>query len=310
MGTIAARDQGARSMFHGLSAFPITPADEHGIVDVEGVAKLTGRLANAGVDSIGLLGSTGTYAYLTRTERSRAIRAAVKAVGGKIPLIVGAGALRTTDAQDLARDAEAEGADALLLAPVSYTPLTEEEVFQHFVAVAGATALPVCIYNNPSTTHFTFSPALLGRLADVPNIAAVKMPLPAAKTLSAELAELRSGPAGKLAIGYSGDWGCPGALLAGADAWYSVLAGFLPQVAIEIAQAARAGDAANVASLNDRLQPLWTLFRAHGGLRVSYAACGELGLIQAKPPRPILPLADEVRLRVRDALSVLTAAQL
>jgi 4-hydroxy-tetrahydrodipicolinate synthase len=290
------------SLFRGLSAFPITPADEHGVVDVEGVARLTVRLANAGVDSIGLLGSTGTYAYLTRTERSRAISAAVKSVGGKIPLIVGVGALRTADAQNLARDAQAEGADALLLAPVSYTPLTEEEVFQHFVAVAGATALPLCIYNNPTTTRFNFSPALLGRLADVASIAAVKMPLPTATTLSAELAELRSGPAGNLAIGYSGDWGCADALLAGADAWYSVVAGFLPHIAIEIVKAAQLGDPAKVASLNARLQPLWDLFRAHGGLRVAYAACGELGLTQAKPPRPLLPLAEDVRLRVRDAI--------
>lgn len=293
------------ALFRGLSAFPITPADEHGVVDVDGVARLTERLANAGVDSIGLLGSTGTYAYLTRAERSRAIRAAVKSVGGKTPLIVGVGALRTDDARDLARDAEAQGADALLLAPVSYTPLTEEEVFQHFVAVAGATALPLCIYNNPTTTRFTFSPALLGRLADVPNVAAVKMPLPAGKTLSAELAELRSGPAGKLAIGYSGDWGCADALLAGADAWYSVIAGFLPQVAIDIVRAAQTGDHEKVAGLNHRLHPLWDLFRAHGGLRVAYAVCDDLGLIQAKPPRPLLPLAEDVRLRVRAAIEPL-----
>jgi 4-hydroxy-tetrahydrodipicolinate synthase len=290
------------SIFRGLSAFPITPADEQGVVDMDGVARLTARLVNAGVDSIGLLGSTGTYAYLTRTERSRAIKAAVKSVGGKVPLIVGVGALRTADAQDLARDAEAEGADALLLAPVSYTPLTEEEVFQHFVAVAGATALPLCIYNNPTTTRFVFSPALLGRLADVPNIAAVKMPLPAARTSSEELADLRSGPAGKLAIGYSGDWGCADALLAGADAWYSVIAGFLPRVALEIVRAAQAGDRDKVAALNDRLQPLWELFRAHGGLRVAYVVCKELGLTQANPPRPLLPLAEDVRLRVRAAI--------
>jgi 4-hydroxy-tetrahydrodipicolinate synthase len=293
------------SIFRGLAAFPITPADQQGVVDVDGVARLTGRLANAGVDSIGLLGSTGTYAYLARAERRRAVQAAVKSVDGKIPLIVGVGALRTDDAQDLARDAEAEGADALLLAPVSYTPLTEEEVFQHFVAVAGATDLPLCIYNNPTTTRFTFSPALLGRLADVPNIAAVKMPLPAARTLSEELAELRSGPAGKLAIGYSGDWGCAEALLAGADAWYSVIAGFMPQVAIEIVRAAQAGDRGKVSALNDRLQPLWELFRAHGGLRVAYAVCGELGLVEVTPPRPLLPLADDVRLRVKAAIQPL-----
>ncbi len=205
-------------IFHGLSAFPITPADERGIVDTDGVMLLTARLAEAKVDSIGLLGSTGTYAYLTRAERRRAIRAAVESVGGRTPLIVGVGALRTDDAQDLARDAEAEGADALLLAPVSYTPLTEEEAFRHYVAVASATGLPLCIYNNPGTTHFTFSPTLLGRLAEVPNISAVKMPLPSAVSVASELTALRAGPAGSLAIGYSGDWGAAEALLAGADA--------------------------------------------------------------------------------------------
>ena len=291
------------SIFHGLSAFPITPADEHGIVDADGVMRLTTKLADVGVDSIGLLGSTGTYAYLTRTERRRAIRAAVKSVGGKTPLIAGIGALRTDDAQDLARDAEAEGANALLLAPVSYTPLTEEEVFQHYVAVASATSLPLCIYNNPSTTHFTFSPTLLDRLADVSNIEAVKMPLPGAMPLVSELGALRTGPAGRLAIGYSGDWGAAEALLAGADAWYSVVAGFLPDISMQMVRAARAADQPEVLRINGLLQPLWDLVREFGSLRVAYAAIRELELSQAQPPKPLLPLSDADRHRTAEALS-------
>src|SRR4051812_49544629 len=70
---------------------------------------------------------------------------------------------------------------------MSYTPLTEEEVYQHFIAVAEAGELPLCIYNNPSTTHFTFSEGLLARLAQVANIAAVKMPLPANSDFAGEL---------------------------------------------------------------------------------------------------------------------------
>lgn len=290
------------SAFHGLSAFPITPADEHGIVDADGVMRLTARLAEAGVDSIGLLGSTGTYAYLTRTERRRTVRAAVKSIGGKTPLIVGVGALRTDDAQDLARDAEAEGANALLLAPVSYTPLTDDEAFQHYVAVASATSLPICIYNNPSTTHFTFSPALLGRLAEVPNIAAVKMPLPGGMPVASELEALRAGPAGRLAIGYSGDWSAADALLAGADAWHSVVAGFLPEISMQMVRAARAADRPEVLRINGLLQPLWDLFREFGSLRVAYAALNELGLSQAQPPRPLLPLSNADRHRAAEAL--------
>jgi 4-hydroxy-tetrahydrodipicolinate synthase len=87
--------------------------------------------------------------------------------------------MRTDDAIALAQDAEGAGANALLLAPGSYTPLTDKEVFQHFFAVAASTDLPLCIYNNPGTTHCTFSVGLLERLSKLPNIAAVKMPLPA-----------------------------------------------------------------------------------------------------------------------------------
>ncbi len=72
-------------LFRGLSAFPITPADERGRVDTEALASLLQRLEAAGVDSIGLLGSTGTHAYLTRAEWRRAIEAAAECVGGRVP---------------------------------------------------------------------------------------------------------------------------------------------------------------------------------------------------------------------------------
>lgn len=297
------------SIFHGLSAFPITPADEHGIVDAEGVARLAAHLSAAGVDSIGLLGSTGIYAYLTRAERRRAISAAVKSVGGRTPLIVGVGTLRTDDAQALARDAEAEGADGLLMAPVSYTPLTQEEAYQHYVAVAGATRLPLCIYNNPGTTHFNFGTELLERLADVPNIAAVKMPPPPEGSVADELTRLRAGPVGRLAIGYSGDWIAAEALLAGCDGWFSVLGGFLPKLARTLVTAARTGDDATVRHCNDRLRPMWALFRAHGSLRVAYAAIHHLGLSEARPPRPLLPLPDHDQKNVAEALRACTEEQ-
>jgi 4-hydroxy-tetrahydrodipicolinate synthase len=291
--------------FHGLSAFPITPTDAHGIVDTAAVERLVSRLATAGVDSIGLLGSTGGYAYLNRAERQRAIQAAVATVGGKVPVMVGIGALRTDDAQQFARDAADAGADALLLAPMSYTPLTQEEVFQHYVAVTGATDLPLCVYNNPGTTHFTFTRELLARLAELPNIAAIKMPLPGAMTIKAELDELRSGPVGRLAIGYSGDWGAAEAFLSGADAFYSVLGGVLPDVAVAMRRAAAGGDRPEVERIDALLQPMWGLFREFGSIRVVYVMVRELGLSDAVPARPILPLSSEAQGRVVTVLSAL-----
>ena len=291
--------------FRGLSAFPITPADACGRVDTEALGRLLERLHAAGVDSIGLLGSTGGYMYLTREERRRAIAAATRSVGGKTPLMVGVGALRTDEAETLARDAASEGADALLLAPVSYTPLSEEEVYQHFLAVARATDLPLCVYNNPGTTHFTFSDALLERLAAVPNIKAVKMPLPKDIDVKGELGRLRQDIPDDFAVGYSGDWRAADALLAGADAWYSVVGGLLPEPALKLVRAAGARDIAEVRRIDGHFQPLWELFKEFGSIRVIYAAASILSLCEAVPPRPILSLTDANRVRVTTALDAL-----
>ena len=278
-------------MFKGLSAFPVTPMDEGGRVLVDDLARLLERLAAAEVDSVGLLGSTGSYMYLPRTERRRAVAAAAEILNGRVPLIVSVGAMRTDEAQALAREAEEAGADGLLLAPVSYTPLKDEEVFRHYEAVAGATGLPLCIYNNPGTTHFTFSNALIARLAGVRNIVAVKNTgLPAPEMPAAHEALRALVPAG-FAVGYSGDWNAGGAILAGGVAWYSVVGGLLPEPSLRLTRAAQAGDAAEVARINGLFEPLWAVFRELSSYRVVHAGAKALGLTQADPPRPVLPLS-------------------
>jgi len=136
-------------MFSGLSAFPLTPMNEQGIDDAAFVP-LVQRLADAGVDSIGALGSTGSYAYLTREERSRVARLAVANAGG-VPVIVGIGALRTREVLALAEDAQQAGASAVLLAPVSYQKLSSDEVYGLYKAVAHELSVPLCVYDNPGT---------------------------------------------------------------------------------------------------------------------------------------------------------------
>ncbi|MFD2205643.1 dihydrodipicolinate synthase family protein [Kiloniella antarctica] len=293
------------TLFHGLSAFPITPTDTQGRVDTTTLCHLLDRLAKAKVNSIGLLGSTGGYVYLTRTERQRAIKAAVDFLGGHTPIIVGIGALRTDEAQNLARDARDGGADGLLLAPVSYAPLTQEEVYQHFVAVAGATDLPLCIYNNPGATHFTFSLALLERLSKITNIAAAKMPLPKDDAFESDLARLHQNTQDGFTIGYSGDWGCAAGLLAGASTWYSVVGGLFPVPTMKLAKAAQAGNVDEAQRIDSFFQPLWTLFKEFGSVRVVYAAVNILSLSDASPHLPILPLRPADQQRVAMAIQAL-----
>ncbi|KWV54395.1 dihydrodipicolinate synthase [Bradyrhizobium macuxiense] len=287
----------------GLSAFPITPSDRDGRVDVGALRALLDPLIAAKVDSIGLLGSTGSYPYLARDERRRAVQTAVRLAEGTTPILVGIGALRTDEAVRLAQDARDAGAAAGLLAPVSYTPLTDDEVFEHFQTVARESGLPICIYDNPGTTHFRFTPALIGRLSRVDGIVAVKSPALDASALAGHVAELRAVVPSGFSLGYSADWNCTEALLAGAEIWYSVLAGIFPKVCLEIVRAAASGNAAEARRLNARLQPIWDLFKTFSSLRVVYAIANLRGICAAEPPRPILPLPADAQKRVADTLA-------
>ena len=290
------------TLFAGLSAFSLTPADDEGQLKPELLQHFLEPIVAAGADSIGLLGSTGGYAYLSPEARKRTLRAAVECTAGRTPLIVGVGALTTDLAEDLARDAREAGADGLLLAPMSYQPLTEEEVFRHFEAVAAAGGLPLCIYNNPGTTKFTFSPDLIARLAELPNVIAVKMPLAADGDYAGEMQRLRAMTPEDFAIGYSGDWGAKDALLAGGACWYSVVAGLLPEPAFALTRAAQAGNAAGAERIDHAFAPLWALFREFGSFRVMFAIAESLGFGPITPPRPILTLEPAYRERVELAL--------
>jgi len=295
-------------MFSGLSAFPITPAGADGKIDIRAFSRLVERLVQAKVDSIGILGSTGSYPYLARGQRRKAVEAAREVSGGKVPLLVGCGALRTDDTIDLAKDAEAAGADALLLAPVSYLPLLDDEVFVHFETVAAATKLPLCIYNNPGTTHFTVSSALLARLAEIPNVVAVKNPAPAAADVAAYHRSAAEVVDPDFSLGYSGDWNATEALITGGRAWYSVAGGLFPRPCLRIARAVQAGDVETARRLNAGLEPLWALFRKYSSYRVVHAAARGLGLADSYPPRPILPLSSKAEQEILDVLASLGLA--
>ncbi|WOH85130.1 dihydrodipicolinate synthase family protein [Bradyrhizobium sp. BEA-2-5] len=289
----------------GLSAFPITPSNRDGRVDAGALRALLDPLIAAKVDLVGLLGSTGSYPYFSRDERRRAVQAATALADGNTPILVGIGALRTDDAVRLAQDARDAGATAGLLAAVSYTPLTDDEVFEHFQTVARESGLPICIYDNPGTTHFQFTPALIGRLSLVEGIVAVKSPALDASTVAGHLRELRAVVPDGVALGYSADWNCTEALLAGGDTWYSVLAGIFPKVCVDIVRAATSGDAARARELNARLQPIWDLFRTYSSLRVVYALANLRGVCTAEPPRPILPLPADAQRRVKETLAAM-----
>lgn len=293
-------------MFRGLSAFPLTPADEHGIDDAA-YAALVARLAAAGVDSVGALGSTGGYAYLTREQRAHAVKIAVEAADG-VPVMVGIGALRTSHVLALAEDAQKAGASAVLLAPMTYQPLTEDEVFGLYEDVTRELSVPLCVYDNPGTTHVHFTDELHGRIAQLPNVGSIKIPgVPEDPAQAkARIHALRALVPDTVTIGVSGDWTAARGLNAGCDAWYSVLGGTFPQTALALTRATQSGDTSRATDLSDELEPLWALFRRHGSLRVMSAAASHLGLTgEPNLPRPLRGLDEAARQDVAAALNTL-----
>lgn len=287
-------------MLEGLCAFPLTPVSETG-VDEAALTGLVARLASAKVDSIGVLGSTGLYPYLDRAERSTVLSVALAAAAGT-PVIAGIGALRTREVLVHAQDAQTAGAAGLLLAPVSYHRLTEEEVYGLYRDVASAASVPVIVYDNPGTTGFTFTDELYTRLVQLPNITGIKIPPPVADVAD-RVTALRSILPETVSVGISGDWVAAGALLAGVDCWYSVIGGVFPAAARAIVHAAAAGHRGQAQALSQDLEPIWVLFRRYGSLPVVVAVAETFGWVSSRSlPLPLLGLPAQGRTELEAAL--------
>jgi 4-hydroxy-tetrahydrodipicolinate synthase len=287
-------------MFNGLSAFPLTPMNESG-VDEHAFTRLIENLSVAKVASIGALGSTGSYAYLSRDERQRVAQLAVDAAG-ETPVMVSIGALRTRDVLLLAEDAQKAGVSALLLPAVSYQKLTTEDVFSMYEAVTSNISIPLCVYDNPGTTHFEFSDDLLGRIAHLPNVRSIKIPgVPdVPKEAKARVDRLRAVIPSQVTIGISGDAFAATGLNAGCEVWYSVMGGLFPITAKAITDAALSGNANEAKRLIDRLQPLWSLFREFGGSFRVIATAAELRNFTHAPsvPLPMRTLGGDGRRKI------------
>lgn len=286
--------------FTGLSAFPLTPLRDDR-VDERALIGLVDRLVGAGVDSITALGSTGSYAYLDPDERARVAHLAVEHAGAT-PVFVGVGDLRTSRILKHIDAAQDAGAAGLLLAPMTYQPLTTNDVFELFRTVTEHTELPVIVYDNPGTTHFTFTTELYARIAELPGIASIKIPgIPGSPSDVAErVANIRAVIPVHVSIGISGDaYGAAG-LIGGCDAWYTAVGGTIPGPMVKITRAVQEGRVADAIAESERLSPLWDLFTEFGGsLRVTAAIAEQLGLVGERClPQPIQGLEAAQRLRV------------
>lgn len=177
------------------------------------------------------------------------------------------------------------------------------------VFVTRRVSVPVCVYDNPGTTHFTFTDELHGRISSLEGVRSVKIPgVPdSPDAAAARVDALRRHLRPDVTIGISGDAYAGLGLNAGCEVGYSVCGGLFPETAKQITEAAAANDYDRVTTLTTRLEPLWALFRKHrGSIRVIAAAAGVLGLTDIDClPRPLLPLPVDDIAEITDVIRVL-----
>jgi len=160
--------------FKGIIAYPITPFDKEGKVDIPLFKRLVERLVSSGSHGIAPLGSTGVLPYLTDPEKEAITEATIQQVAGRVPTLVGVSNLTTDKTIYHARFAEKAGATAVMIIPMSYWKLTDQEIVEHYDAVASKISIPIMAYNNPATGGVDMSPALLKRLLQIPNVTMIK----------------------------------------------------------------------------------------------------------------------------------------
>ncbi|MDJ1499611.1 dihydrodipicolinate synthase family protein [Xanthocytophaga agilis] len=160
--------------FKGIIAYPITPFDNQEKVDIPLFKKQVDRLIVSGAHGIAPLGSTGVLPYLTDEEKEAVTEATMQQVANRVPTLVGVSNLTTDKTIYHARFAEKAGATAVMIIPMSYWKLTDDEIVQHYDAVASKLSIPIMVYNNPATGGVDMSPALLKRLLKIPNVTMIK----------------------------------------------------------------------------------------------------------------------------------------
>lgn len=160
--------------FGRLLTAMVTPFLDNGEVDYAEVKRLAVHLIENGNDSILVCGTTAETPTLTHEEKVNIVKAVKEAVGDRAKIIVGTGTNCTRTTIEATKEMEALGADGILVVEPYYNKPSQEGMYQHFKAVAEATSLPIILYNIPGRCGVNMTPELIARLAQIPNIVAVK----------------------------------------------------------------------------------------------------------------------------------------
>jgi len=276
----------------GIVTPVITPLLVDGSLDVKGLNTQVDRLINAGVAGIFILGTTGEGPALGQKLQMETIRASVRVVARRCPLLVGISAASIVDSIELGLEAKSSGADAAVAAPPCYLPADERELEGFFRILAEKIGIPLYIYNMPAMTKINMSPELIIKLAALPGIVGYKDSAGDPAAFAVVLEKLKSRTDFSVLMGP--DTLMTEAVRLGANGGVNSGSNLCPELFVAAYRAARAGNNARVAELQKKIELLQRIyrFREHiccgvvAGLKAALFNLGVCGTMQALPARP------------------------
>ena len=274
-------------MLRGSITALITPF-ANGALDEKAFSNFVDWQIKEGSHGLVPVGTTGESPTVTHEEHRRLIQICVEVTNKRVPVVAGAGANSTAEAVSLARYAEDVGADAVLSVVPYYNKPTQEGLYQHFAAVAGATSLPIILYSVPGRTVVDLSIDTIVRLRDdFSNIAGVKD-----ATANMERASLQRARLGTDFVLLSGeDMTALGFNAHGGNGCISVTSNVAPRLCASFQNACQQGNFAEALALQDKLVFLHkNLFLENNPGGIKYAA-SRLGLCTNEFRLPLVPIS-------------------
>ena len=278
----------------------LTPFGSDEEVDTEALAAQLDHLIAAGVHGVFVLGSQGEFFAMDADERRRVAEAAVQHVAGRVPVYVGTGDVTTRRAVALAKMAETAGADAISVITPYFISPSQAELADHFRAVAEATGLPTILYTNPGRTGgLNVSPDTVARLAELPNMVGIK---DSSGDLTQTCEYIRATP-DDFAVLMGRDTLIHAGLCCGTSGAIAATANVCPELVVSIYEAYTSGDRAGSLAAQDRLAPLRAAFALGTFPAVVKEAVAMLGRPAGPCRRPVGPLSDDAREKLRSTLA-------
>ena len=275
----------------GCGTALVTPFRPDGTVDVEALRKLVLWQIEEGIDFLVPCGSTGEAVTLAPAERELVVGTVVDTVAGRLPVMAGATHNDTRQAVEEARRMSALGVTWLLSATPYYNKPTPEGLYRHFLAVAEASSVPVCLYNVPGRTSVNMRPDTVLRLASHPNIVGIK-------ESSGDLAQVQHLLLGRpegFAVLSGEDWMTLAIIAAGGDGLVSVASNEIPKLMSQLVRRCLRGQVEQAREILYQVLPLLEANFIETNPAPVKAALAAMGRIQNQLRLPLVPLSESRR---------------